>query len=281
MTLEEMFFREFNQMMSQRKANTGMFNIHSIDVPEGVFKEVSTRDKVIIKGISEEYYEKLSNTEAMLWSHGKLSRRKFDYKGEFIKRDGKYVLEDVTLPHESVAVISDVKIGVPTKFKSKESFEYVDVIHRKTPDGVEVKYVYIIPREYCYKLNQTALVLSLNKLRVYYQGSSICLQNGYVMYIYVIPYKATSTRERNYRVLCTDTTIDGYKGKVDDLIAYWYQRGYLFDYEQCQLFEGVKGRTNAAYESFPIVIDSYERYNPEKSMATVDDVQDLWDDGLE
>lgn len=282
LTLEELFCREFNQMMLQRKANTGLFNLSALDLPEGVFGEICTRDKVIIKNIEEEYYSLLNNSGALLWSHGKLSKRKFDYRGEFIKKDGKYVVEPVTLPHESVAVISDVKIGVPTKFKSKESFDYVDVLHRKNKDGsVDVRYVYIVPREYCYKLNQTALVLSLNKLRVYYYGSSVCLQNGYVLYMYIIPYKATSTRNTNYRVLDTGTDLDEYQTKIDSLIQYWYSRGYLFNYEACQLYEGVKGRTNIAYETLPVIKDSYQRYDEEKSMASVDDTQNLWEENME
>lgn len=277
-TLEEIFVREFNQMMLQRRANTGFLSLYDVDVPD-IFGEISKRDKVYVTGIQTEYYDKLNESEAMVWSHGKLSRRKYDYRGEYIKKDGQYVLEEVTTPQEGVAIISDIQIAVPNKFKDKIC-EYVDVIHRKTPQGMEVKYVYIVPRENCYKLNQTALVLSFTKLRKYYYGSSVALQNGYILYMYIIPYKATSNVEKNYRVLQTGTSLEDYEGLTQKLLGYWRSKGYLFDFEACQLYEGVKGRENMAYEIFPAIMETFERYNPDKSMATVEDVQDLWADEL-
>ena len=159
---EQIFVQEFRQMQAQLRANNPMFDMYSLSVPKESLGNIVTRDMVYIKGIDEEYYNNLNNTEAMIWSHGKLCRRTFDYKGEYIKdENGNYVTKDVTLPHECIAVISTVKIGVPVKFKPKKPFEYVDCIARQLPDGTkETCYVYIIPREYCYKLNQTALVMS-------------------------------------------------------------------------------------------------------------------------
>lgn len=280
-TLEEMFFREFNQMMNQRHAANPMFSIQNLDVPKGALGEINKFDMVYVKGITEEYYSKLNNTEAYLWSGGKLSRRKYDHTGKYIMKDGKYDIQEVTLPHECVAIISDENISVPVRFKPKESFEYVDCVQRTNPDGTKtVKRVYIVPREYCYKMAQTALVISLTKLKSYYLGGSYSFQHGYVVYIYVIPYKPRSNISRSYRILATKTDID-YTEEINSLVAYWNQRGYLFNKEDCTLYEGIKGRDNLAYEYFPPTVEAYERYKPDLSMAKQDLNDMSWDDNFD
>ena len=280
-TLEEMFVKEFNQMMNQRRANTPLFDVFKLDLPQGVEGEINKRDMVLIHGITEEYYKGLNDTEAILWSDGKLVRRKFDYQGKFIKKDGRYETQEVTLPHECVAVISDENIAVPVKFKSKEAFEYVDCIQKQNPDGTKtIKRVYIVPRTYCYKLAQTALVMSLTKLRSYYFGGSYSLQNGYTLYMYVIPYRPRATVARNYRVISTKTDID-YSEEINKIIGYWNSRGYLFNANDCALFEGIRGRENMAYENFPPTVDTYVRYNPEQNMAKQDMNTNVWDDGFD
>lgn len=278
-TLEEIFYAEFQQMMYKRRAITGNFGLYDIEVP--VFSEgISTRDIVYINGITEQYYDILNGSEAMLWSHGKLSRREFDSKGEFIKdKNGNYKVKEVVLPRDCVAVLSKWQIGVPTKFKSKEEFDYVDYVQRKKPNGeIEVRYVYIIPREYCYKMNQTALVISYTKLRSYYSGMSVALTNGYYLYLYVVPYKPTSNRAHGYRVLCTKTSID-YKDEIDACSKFWNEKGMLFPYDYCQLTEGVKGKSNVAYETLPDIASEFLRYNQERSMAKVGDTADMWGEG--
>ena len=174
-TLEEIFYKEFNGMMQQLKVNNGILNINEVPMPPEAssYFKMEKHDIVAIQGINDEYYSKLNNTESLLWNSGQLKRRRFDYKGEFMKdKDGHQLYDDVTLPHECVAVISDVKLGVPLKYKPSEPFEYVDKVSNK--DGL-VKYVYIVPRKYCYKVTQVALVLSLNKMRVYWDGIAIAL----------------------------------------------------------------------------------------------------------
>lgn len=281
-TLEEMFVREFNQMMNQRRSTNNTFDIYKLDIPQGVLGEINKRDMVLINGITEEYYKDLNGSEAILWSDGKLVRRKYDYQGKYIRdENGRYEVQDVTLPHECVAVISDINISVPVKFKSKEPFEYVDCIQKKNPDGTKtVKRVYILPRTYCYKLNQTALVMSLTKLRKYYFGGSYALQNGYTLYMYVIPYRPRAEVSRNYRIIATKTSID-YSREIPAIETYWSQRGYLFNADDCTLFEGVKGRQNLAFENFPPSVDEYQKYNPEVNMSRQELNTNIWDDGFD
>lgn len=276
---EQIFVQEFKQMQAQLRASNPMFDMYSLEIPKESLGNIVTRDMVYIKGIPEEYYDKLNNTEAMIWSHGKLCRRTFDYKGEYIKDDnGNYVTKDVTLPHECIAVISTVKIGVPVKFKPKQAFDFVDCITRTLPDGTkETCYVYIVPRKYCYKLNQTALVMSMNKLRTYYSGACFALRNGYSLYLYVVPYRPTTNRAKSYRVLATKTDID-YSTEIGYLMNYWLSKGVLYPPQMCELYEGLEGKNSVAVEEFASSIEEYVRYNPEKNLAKIDTLNEMWGD---
>ena len=261
MTNEELFFKEFNAMVLALKAYNGPVNIYDIPLPDIEFRR-EYHDIAFIQGIETEYYEKLNNTEALIWKDGKLKKRKFDYKGEYIlDKEGNVVIEEVTLPQDCIAIISEIQIGVPYKFKSNEPFAYVDMVKRDD----KVYYVYIVPKKYCYKVNQTALVINTNKMRVYYQGIGLVLKNGTTIYLYVVPYKPTQ-KEKGYRVLCSHTNTD-YSNEFVAIRDYWLQNNYMFNPTLCNLYEGTKGRTNMALIEFPTVLDAYERFNIEKPMS--------------
>lgn len=276
-TLDEIFFKEFTQMMNQLRGINGVCNLNDIPLPpEASGFLIEKRKKVLIRGISEEYYSKLNEKEALLWGSSALRRRKFDYRGEFIKdKAGNYVLQDVPCPHDCVAIISPISIQVPNKFKSKEGFQYVDMITKITEDGKELyKFVYLVPRKYCYVVNQTALVLSWNKLRRFYTGSMLSLQNGSYLYLYIIPYKPT-TQVKSYRILHCKTSVD-YTNEITLLKDFWISKGIMFNPSWCQLDDYVRGRENMAYLGLSGTEDVYERFDMSRSMGeddTFDDVE--------
>lgn len=261
MTNEELFFKEFNAMVLALRAYNGPVNIYDMPLPDIPFHR-ELHEIAYIQGIETEYYNKLNESEAIIWKEGKLKRRKFDYRGEYMTdSDGNVITEEVTLPQDCIAVISEIRIGVPYKFKTEESFAYVDMV--KHDD--KIYYVYIVPKKYCYKINQTALILNTNKMRVYYQGIGLTLKNGSIVYLYVIPYKPTQ-KEKGYRVLCSHTNID-YSKEFVAIRDYWLQNNYMFNPALCNLYEGTKGRNNAALIEFPTVLDEYERFNIDKPMS--------------
>lgn len=276
-SLEEIFYKEFNQMMSQRKAQSDVINLYDLAVPDIIARNtVSMNEKVYITGITDEYYSKLNDTEAIMLSRPILKRRKFDYKGDFIKKDDNFVFEDVDVHNGCVAIVSSERLGVPLKYKPKDDFYYVDVISKQKSDGTtDIRYIYILPKKYCYKINQVALVVSLNKMRVYYNGLGMALQNGNVIYLYTIPYKPSKS-EHSYRCLGTKTSID-FSEELQALRDFWTKNRVLFDYASCELFEGIHGKSNVAYEVFPQVLEGYIRYNPSKSLAdTKDEVEETY-----
>lgn len=261
MTNEELFFKEFNAMVLALRAYNGPVNIYDMPLPDIPFHR-ELHEIAYIQGIETEYYNKLNESEAIIWKEGKLKRRKFDYRGEYMTdSDGNVITEEVTLPQDCIAIVSEIRIGVPYKFKTEESFAYVDMVKRDD----KIYYVYIVPKKYCYKINQTALILNTNKMRVYYQGIGLTLKNGSIVYLYVIPYKPTQ-KERGYRVLCSHTNID-YSKEFVAIRDYWLQNNYMFNPALCNLYEGTKGRNNAALIEFPTVLDEYERFNIDKPMS--------------
>lgn len=281
-TLDEIFYKEFENMMRIRKGATGALELSAVPMPQEAanYFVIEKRDKVFVTNIEDEYYGRLNNSENLLWGRSALARRKFDYKGEYMMKNGNYIYQDIVCPTECTAIISDLSIGVPLKYKPSEKFEYVDMIVKKDTDGNEQrKYVYIVPKKYCFKLNQTALVLSWNKLRVFYSGVALALQNGHVLYMYIIPYKP-SDQLKNYRILHCKTT-DDYSEEIMLLKNFWLQTGVIFNPDLCVLTDYVKGRENMAYQRLDGVLDVYERYNLDKPLGDDNDVQDILGDLLD
>lgn len=271
-TLDEIFCREFFQMMQILKGYHRGYNLTDIPLPPEAKDRffVESHQKVILRGITEEYYNKLNDTDALLWGTDSLYRREFDYKGEFIKnKDGSYKLKEVTCPADCVAVVSPISIGVPNNFKSKEGFAYVDMITK----GNQHRFVYLVPKKYCYKAQQTALVLSWSKTRRLYSGVLLSMQNGCYLYVSIIPYKP-SKRNVAYRVLHTKTDTD-YTEELNLLRQYWVNNNIIFNPDHCALSEYIRGRDNMACLSLDATEDMYDIYNNERSLAGVETLDDI------
>lgn len=287
-TCEEIFYQEFIRMMNERRGMRGVVALNDIPIVPNNWV-VDTHDKVMIRGINEPYFSELNDTEAILWSKPKLCRRKFNYKGEFIRpKDNPegYVLEDVVLPHNCVALVSDVQINIPNSVEDKrgkrklyrpsEGFEYVDVINKRAGDKRIVKYIYIVPRCYCYKENMVALTIMFNKPRSYYLAAQIALTNGQYIFLEVVPYKPTSNVAKNFRVLKTKTENLNFDDEIKALLDFWVDNGIMFRPSDCVLYESVKGKENLAYDLLPPVLDEFISYDPTHSMADdKENVEDL------
>ena len=56
-SLDEIFYKEFNQMLSQRKAQCGVVGLYDLVLPDDVANgKIDTHEKVFINGITDEYY---------------------------------------------------------------------------------------------------------------------------------------------------------------------------------------------------------------------------------
>lgn len=273
MTLDSIFAKEFKKMSQERVAISGALSLYSLPLPSSFTGRVDTTKKVIINGIRDEYYSKLNRTECIHWTKPNLRRRRFGSNGKFLTdANGRVLSDPVTLPNGCAAVASDIRLGVPLKYKSKEAFEYVDCLSKTLPDGsVERKFVYIIPKEYCYTVNQLALVLSLTRLRSFYYGQEMVLQSGHTVYMYVIPFKPSST-ERSYRILRTKTRND-FSAEIEGIMKFWLDAKILYPADLTQLSEPVNGVMNVAYRVLCDTQDEFVRYDPNKSLAN--DTEDI------
>lgn len=248
MTPDEMFAREFKNTMFKRKARFGFPSVSAIPLPQSVIKtsNICKYQKILLKNIEEEYYSKLNNTQVLLLKRQSLSRRKISANGFILEKDGSISREDVDVPRNCVAVLSETVIGLPYSYKAKEQFIYVDYLTK----GEKTFYIYIIPKNYCYKVNQTALVISGNKLRVFYEGVEFYSTYGSKYYMYIVPYRPETQKldKQQLRIITTGSTID-YKTTINALFEFWTSMNYVFDYNLANLQDQVKGEKNVAYTS--------------------------------
>ena len=274
-SLEQIFAKEFKNMCQQRVAITGTFALEQLAVPK-FSSGIDKKRRILIKGIEDEYYSKLNNEECIYWARPNLKRRKFGAGGKYLKdKAGNYILEDVPLTQGCVAVISKRKVGVPLKHKPTKGFQYVDCVVKRNDEGeiIDCCYIYIIPKEHCFMLNQCALVLSLNRLRSYYTGLSVVLQSGHTIYVHVIPYNPLR-EQQSYRVLASKTSCN-FKEDIEKLIAFWQSMGMAFSYNDTMLTEPVNGTLNVAYTEYCTTQDEFVRFDPNKSMnVTSDEITD-------
>lgn len=188
-TLDDIFKREFNQCRASLTSTNTIFDLNL--QPKALPKD----DFYNVRGIEVDYYSKLNTSNVMLVPRGvKLEKRMQGSDGGLRrKKDGSYFTIEVKVPKGSVAVVSNIAIGLPNRF-SAEGYDYVDFIELKNPKGEVVgrRYTYILPRSVLYKVNFNALALSSRKMKSY-QGVSIKSWNLGVLHLCIIPYKPKRT----------------------------------------------------------------------------------------
>lgn len=270
-SLTELFVSEFDVMVRDSKVlpqNIGV-DLFSLAVPDSfkLSKFDSTLEQVKILGIVEEFYNKLNSTTAYLLSRPRLTRKKYNFNGDYVlDADGKNFIEEVTVPEDCLAVLSKVKISVPNKNKTSTGFfEYVDVYLNEEFNKKSVFYIYIIPRSVCYKINLVSLCASFERPRRIYGGCTVHLIQGHKVYVYIAPFKVSSVR-RNYRIFTVKSSLD-LLNEYKELLTYWGNNGIIYTIDLLWLDEIVNGRQNVAYSVLDKTIDEYVQFNVEQSMA--------------
>jgi hypothetical protein len=264
--LDKEFYKEFKQMMNERKSLMGAFNLQNLMIPEDMEMVIPNAESILIRRIPEdiEYYSKLNNTECLRIGRVALKRRMFNSKGEFkTNEDGSFQYEEVPVPRTSIAVFSNVKINVPYSYK-KDGFGYVDYIDRSTKGKTVRSFMYIIPKNYCYKLNKVALEASLNRQRQSYEGYRVALQNGQYIYLQVTPFKFTDKRNAGEKFLVVKNSTN-FSEELTHLLEFWIENNIIFNPQLCQL-EGCQVG-NCAVETLAVNLDFYEMFDREHSLA--------------
>lgn len=254
-TYENIFSREFSNMMNDRKSQNTNFSI--IDIPVPNLNLITNQDFVCggklayVKGILEPYFSELSGTEVEV-----VKGRKFDKKLSLYGEDGKvvfrkdkegnFITQEIIVESNFVGVYSSKNIHLPNKiekngvkreYKPTLGYKYIDYVD--TPKGR--KYLYLIPMECVFPMELCALVISLNKHRAYYKGCKVALTNGHYVHIYSIPYKY---RENTGYKLIGAKTNPNFDIEMKKLLNYWMKLGILFDLNLTALDSQVKGTMN-------------------------------------
>lgn len=264
-SLDSIFIKEFRKTCQQRAAETGALNINDIPVPDALTTQIIPQfrrmGKVIINGIKEQYYEGLNGKISYLWVKPNLKRRQFDRFGKFKQTEnGKYIYDAVALPQHCAAIISDISIKVPLAFKA-DGYDYVDFIKI----GNRTFYIYILPRSVCYKLNEVAMVLSVNRLRSFYSAIELKLQCGHTIYLSVVPYTPSRAEASGYRVLSLGLKCD-FREEWQRLYADWVEKNILYPRELTELSDYSTGVSNVAYRELDATLTEYKKYDPSKSL---------------
>lgn len=272
-----LFSTEFKKMMDDRRAIAKPFSIAKLPIPpHPSLTAVKPRGKkALIKGITEMFFDRLNNTEVEFLVKTSLKKRKVLSDGSF-KRNEKGDIEtiDIAVPRGSVAVISDISIGLTRTVDGKvhkvsEGFRYVDFIS----NAKGRKYIYIVPRQYVYRLNMGALILTMNKRRNYYKGVKLALQNGSYIYAYAIPYQYREMMDVRILSLKSSCMFDE---ELNVLMQGWSRVGIIYHTELTKLENNAHGVTNLGVQWLDgtLPYEEYKRYGVSLDKEKEEDLVD-------
>lgn len=181
----------------------------------------------VVRRVSVPYFSALNNTTVIALDERTYAKRITGNDGKFIKNsDGTAVTRDVDIPAGSKLISSHKNIqlanytvdehGRRIKFNA-DGFGYVDFVD--TPQGR--RYIYYVPKDFLYKLNLNALVLSSSRLTVkYYWGRRYYFNWGVSScYLYVAPF-VPNIINPNYLAFCLKSSTD-FTAEIAGLEAYW------------------------------------------------------------
>lgn len=253
--LEECFVREFKREIRL----LGNKDIYSVPLPDEVKSwKVSGTEQYRVFGIDEEYFSNLNDTIVNRIPKGfEVKRRVIDKVHRSYKKDndGNYVYEKYVIPSGSTAVTSKVNLSLPYKtyLNPPKGFGYVDFVEGK--DGVS--FIYVIPNDYLYKINQTALAVSVKNMKNY-QGIGYLTWDSGVIYLHIIPYNPNS-QYIGTKILKTGMSLD-YIKDMHTISDYWENVGFMPKIKFCALQTG----ENLALKP---TITGYSEYNPVESIC--------------
>lgn len=257
-TLEGEFLKEFRQSVG----NVGYKDIYKIKLPEEVNSwHVSETDLFMVKGIPENSpFASLNGENVRRLPRGTVAkRRRIDKVTRSYAKDeeGNFVYDEYPVPVGSIVVLSnkDLKISYRVYVKPPEGYGYIDFV-RSNKDS-KIEYMYVLPKTVLYKINETALALSVKNMKNY-SGMGYTTWNNGVIYLHVIPYKPNS-QYIGSKILCTKQSTD-YAEEIKNILKFWQDNGIIPVLPLCRLEDG----SNCALK--PTMV-GYEEYDPVDILA--------------
>lgn len=252
--LEDCFVREFKKEIRL----IGNKDIFSVPLPDVVKNwKVSGTEQYRVFGVEDEHFSLLNDTIVSRLPKGyEAKRRVIDKVNRSYKRDseGNFVYERYTVPSGSTVVTSKVNLSLPYKvyLNPPKGFGYIDFVEDK--DGLS--FIYMLPNDYLYKINQTALAVSVKNMKNY-QGMGYLTWDSGVIYLHIIPYNPNS-QYIGSKILKTGITLD-YLKDIHAISDYWESIGFMPKINLCALQSG----ENLVLK--PTII-GYDDYNPVESI---------------
>lgn len=221
--LEDCFVREFKREIRM----VGNKDIYSVPLP-GLVKgwNVSGTEQYRVFGITEEHFSLLNDKIVSKLPKGyEAKRRVIDKANRSYKKDGNgnYIYEKYAVPSGSTVVLSKVNLNLPYKvyLNPPKGYGYVDFVNEK--DG-SISYIYVIPNTMLYKINQTALAISVKNMKNF-SGMGYLTWDSGVIYIHVIPYNPNS-QYIGSKILKTGIGLD-YIKDIHAISDHWEQIGFI------------------------------------------------------
>lgn len=277
---DKLFCQEFRQMMVDRNSligNDPRFHLVELPMPvlRGMVSAEAGNSLAKVVGVKEKYFSSLNDCIVTVLKRSTYKKRQIDSNGSFLKdRDDNLVYTQVPVTHGSVAILSNkcirlrnrvVENGVTKRYVPSTGFKYID--YMDLPEGRGRRYIYIIPKEYVYRLNTCALVLSQSSLRNYYKGYRLALQNGGYVYLYVVP--SSKLRQASYRVLGIKLSPD-FSVEIKSILNLWQSLGVIFD-----LNTTVVGVSNLGISALEGTLYMEDFRLTDKSLSDVSDEEEV------
>ena len=274
---ENIFSREFSEMMNERRSQNTGFSIKDIPCPD--LGLITAKDYVaggklaFVQGIEEPFFKDLNETNVEIVK-GRVFKKRMAYfddtgKTRFrTENNGEGMTTDVYVDKGFVAVYSPINIHLPNKidvngekknYKATQGFKYVDFVDSDKGR----RYMYLIPMKYVYPMELCGLVISLNKHRAYFKGCKVALTNGHYVYVYSIPYKY---RENTGYYLIGAKPSPDFDKEMNQLLEYWMKNNILFDLNMTALNSQFKGNINLGIVDIPGTCMPEEYIKIEKAM---------------
>lgn len=227
---------EFIKEMRDNLPKVGEKSIYDIPLPMSTKGwNISEYALYGVQGITEPEFDKLNKTIVMEYPKGmNLVRKKVDRRTRKFMRDseGNFVTEPVTVPKNSKAIMSEINLLLRYKHEVQDkSFEYVDVINIKG----KVLYIYLVSTKNLYRVSQTALAMSVRKLKCYSGASYKTWKYGLIT-LAVIPYKPNAKYEGT-KILATGVGLN-YNEQITEVLKFWQAMDVIPNMRLSQLMDG-------------------------------------------
>lgn len=234
--------------------NVGYKDIFKIPLPEECSKwYVSGTNLYKVKDIKNTAFQGLEGKIVKGLPSGTVAKQRIinPVNRQFKKdENGNYLYNDYTVSSGSMVVVSDEDLEIPFSYwkSPKEGYGYVDFVLSRER-GME--FMYMLPKESLYKVNQTALVLSVKDMKNY-MGMGYNTWNSGKIFLHVIPYNPRSQYVGS-KILKTGYSLN-YNEEIKTIVNFWQSCGLIPEIRLCYL----EDESNLCLKPTTVGYDEYE-----------------------